>query len=210
LSSSPSIQAVFVVFVYAGTQLARIQRLSDVASPRLLLAFTLLGIFPLIARGIVRTLRKRRVYARWRRPSSFDRNLVVIGAGAAGLFSAYIAATVRAQVTLIEAHRMGGDCLNYVADHQAWYASVNALFGSVRKFKADYSTIPWSIFTGDLLAEFVLAMKHGLGLAKVLGTIHIYPTLAEANKSAAGEWRRAHAPHRLLPWVARYHAWLRT
>jgi pyruvate/2-oxoglutarate dehydrogenase complex dihydrolipoamide dehydrogenase (E3) component/uncharacterized membrane protein YdjX (TVP38/TMEM64 family) len=541
------------VYVYAGTQLARIQKLSDVASPRLLLSFTLLGIFPLIARGIVRTLRKRRVYARWRRPSSFDRNLVVIGAGAAGLISAYIAATVRAKVTLVEAHRMGGDCLNYgcvpskalirsatlayqmahadrygiepatprinfrsvmariqeiiraiephdsverytklgvevikgyaklvdpwtvevalnegdtrrlttrsiviaagaspsvpplpgleevgyvttdtlweefaalevpprrlailgggpigcelaqsfarlgstvtqiemlprilmqedeevsafmrarleaegvkvftdhkvvraekhsdvkalivehhdnskriefdalicatgrsarlkgygletlgietdrtihtnefletlypnifaagdvagpyqlthVAAHQAWYASVNALFGSVRKFKADYSIIPWSTFTdpevgrvglseqeakqrnvpyevtryelqeldraiadsategfvkiltvpgkdrilgvtivgkhaGDLLAEFVLAMKHGLGLAKVLGTIHIYPTLAEANKSAAGEWRRAHAPHRLLPWVARYHAWMRT
>ncbi len=542
-----------VVFVYAGTQLARIQHFSDVASPRLLLTFTLLGIFPLIARGMVRTLQKRRVYARWRRPSSFDRNLVVIGAGAAGLVSAYIAATVRAKVTLVEAHRMGGDCLNYgcvpskalirsatlayqmahadlygieptqpridfrsvmqriheviraiephdsvarytklgvevmqgyarlidpwtvevslneggtrrlttrsiviaagaspsipplpgleevgyvttdtlweefaaleapprrlailgggpigcelaqsfarlgssvtqiemlprillredeevsvfvrkkleaegvsvltdhkalraekqantkalivehqgnskriefdtlicaigrtarlngyglealgietdrtihtnefletiypnifaagdvagpyqlthVAAHQAWYASVNALFGRIKKFRADYSTIPWSTFTdpevgrvglseqeakqrkvgyevtryelqdldraiadsaaegfvkvltvpgkdrilgvtivgrhaGDLLAEFILAMKHGLGLSKVLGTIHIYPTLAEANKYAAGEWRRAHAPQRLLPWVARYHAWMRT
>jgi pyruvate/2-oxoglutarate dehydrogenase complex dihydrolipoamide dehydrogenase (E3) component/uncharacterized membrane protein YdjX (TVP38/TMEM64 family) len=542
-----------VVFVYAGTQLARIQRLSDVTSPRLLLSFTLLGVFPLIARGVVRTLQKRRVYARWRRPASFDRNLVVIGAGAAGLISAYIAATVRAKVSLVEAHKMGGDCLNYgcvpskalirsaalayqiahadlfgiepatprvnfksvmariqavirtiephdsvarytqlgvevikgyarildpwtvevalnegdtrrlttrniviatgstpkvpsipgledvgylttdtlwdeftalaapprrlvilgggpigcelaqsfarlgsavtqieilpriltredeevsafmrarfeaegvsvltdikvlraekhadgkalivehqgnskriefdalicatgrtarlegygletlgietdrtihtnefletlypnifaagdvagpyqlthVAAHQAWYAAVNALFGRVRKFRADYSTIPWSTFTdpevgrvglseqeakqknvpyevtryelqeldraiadsategfvkiltvpgkdrilgvtivaqhaGDLLAEFVLAMKYGLGLAKVFGTIHIYPTLAEANKSAAGEWRRTHAPHRLLPWVARYHAWLRT
>jgi pyruvate/2-oxoglutarate dehydrogenase complex dihydrolipoamide dehydrogenase (E3) component/uncharacterized membrane protein YdjX (TVP38/TMEM64 family) len=539
-------------FVYAGTQLAHIQRLSDVASPRLLLAFTLLGMFPLIARGIVRALQKRRVYARWRRPASFDRNLVVIGAGSAGLISAYIAATVRAKVTLVEAHKMGGDCLNYgcvpskalirsamlayemahaerygiepaaprinfrsvmariheviraiephdsverytqlgvevmkgyarivdpwtvevalneggtrrlttrsiviaagaspdvpsipgleevgyvttdtlweefaaleapprrlavlgggpvgcelaqsfarlgsavtqiemlpriliredeevsafvrarlesegvsvftdhkvlraeihadakvliiehqghskrmefdalicatgrtarlkgyglealgietdrtvhtnefletlypniyaagdvagpyqlthVAAHQAWYAAVNALFGSVRKFKADYSAIPWCTFTDpevgrvglseqeakqrnvsyevtryelkeldraiadsategfvkiltvpgkdrilgvtivgrhavDLLAEFVLAMKHGLGLAKVLSTIHVYPTLAEANKFAAGEWRRAHAPMRLLPWVARYHAWMR-
>lgn len=542
-----------VVFVYAGTQLARIQHLSDVASPRLLLSLTLLGIFPLIARGLVRALQKRRVYAQWRRPASFDRNLVVIGAGAAGLISAYIAATVKAKVSLIESHKMGGDCLNYgcvpskalirsaalahqmahadrygiepatprvnfksvmarvhevirmiephdsverytqlgvevikgyarivdpwtvevalnegdtrrlttrniiiatgstpsvppipglddvgylttetlwdelasceapprrlvilgggpigcelaqafarlgstvtqievlpriliredeevsafmrarleaegvnvlsdvkvtraervagartiiieqqsnskriefdalicatgrtarlkgyglealgietdrtihtnefletlypnifaagdvagpyqlthVAAHQAWYASVNALFGGVRKFRADYSTIPWSTFTdpevgrvglseheakqknvpyevtryelkdldraitdsategfvkiltvpgrdrilgvtivaqhaGDLLAEFILAMKHGLGLNKVLGTIHIYPTLAEANKSAAGSWRRAHAPQRLLPWVARYHAWLRT
>jgi pyruvate/2-oxoglutarate dehydrogenase complex dihydrolipoamide dehydrogenase (E3) component/uncharacterized membrane protein YdjX (TVP38/TMEM64 family) len=541
------------VFVYAGTQLARIQRLSDVTSPRLLLSFTLLGVFPLIARSVVRTLQKRRVYARWRRPASFDRNLVVIGAGAAGLISAYIAATVRAKVSLVEAHKMGGDCLNYgcvpskalirsaalayqiahadrfgvepatprvnfksvmariqavirtiephdsvarytqlgvevikgyarivdpwtvevalnegdtrrlttrsiviatgstpkvpsipgledvgylttdtlwdefnalaapprrlvvlgggpigcelaqsfarlgsavtqieilpriltredeevsafmrarfeaegvsvltdikvlraekhadskalivehqgnskriefdalicatgrtarlegygleslgietdrtiqtnefletlypnifaagdvagpyqlthVAAHQAWYAAVNALFGRVRKFRADYSTIPWSTFTdpevarvglseqeakqknvpyevtryelqgldraiadsategfvkiltvpgrdrilgvtivgqhaGDLLAEFVLAMKYGLGLAKIFGAIHIYPTLAEANKSAAGEWRRTHAPRRLLPWVARYHAWLRT
>jgi pyruvate/2-oxoglutarate dehydrogenase complex dihydrolipoamide dehydrogenase (E3) component/uncharacterized membrane protein YdjX (TVP38/TMEM64 family) len=541
-----------VIYVNAGTQLAHVQRLSDVVSPRLLLSFTLLGIFPLIARGIVRTVRRRRVYARWRRPPRFDRNLVVIGAGAAGLISAYIAATVKAKVTLIEAHKMGGDCLNYgcipskalirsatlahemahagrygiepaaprinfkmvmarvreviraiephdsverytnlgvevmqgyarivdpwtievtlneggtrrlttrniviatgsspsvpalpgleevgyvtsetlweefaalespprrlavlgggpigcelaqsfarlgstvtqiemlprlliredeevsafvrerleaegvrvltdhrvlraekqgpaktlivehhnnstriefdalicatgrsarlqgyglealgietgrtirtdeflqtlypnifaagdvagpyqlthVAGHQAWYAAVNALFGGIRKFKVDYSIIPWSTFTdpevgrvglseleakdknipyevtryelseldraiadsategfvkvltvpgkdrilgvtivgkhaGDLLAEFVLAMKHGLGLAKVFGTIHIYPTLAEANKAAAGAWRRAHAPQVLLPWVARYHAWMR-
>jgi pyruvate/2-oxoglutarate dehydrogenase complex dihydrolipoamide dehydrogenase (E3) component len=62
---------------------------------------------------------------------------------------------------------------------------------------------------GDLLAEFVLAMKHGLGLNKILGTIHTYPTLAEANKYAAGEWKRAHAPQTLLKWLARYHAWQR-
>ncbi len=62
----------------------------------------------------------------------------------------------------------------------------------------------------DLLAEYVLAMKHGLGLNKILGTIHTYPTLAEANKYAAGEWKRNHQPARLLEWVARYHAWQRT
>ena len=62
---------------------------------------------------------------------------------------------------------------------------------------------------GDLLAEFVLAMKHGLGLNKILGTIHIYPTLAEANKYAAGEWKRAHAPQQLLRWAAKYPAWER-
>ena len=62
---------------------------------------------------------------------------------------------------------------------------------------------------GDLLAEYVLAMKHGLGLNKVLGTIHTYPTLSEANKYAAGEWRRAHQPERLLQWVRRYHGWKR-
>jgi pyruvate/2-oxoglutarate dehydrogenase complex dihydrolipoamide dehydrogenase (E3) component len=62
---------------------------------------------------------------------------------------------------------------------------------------------------GDLLAEYVLAMKHGLGLNKILGTIHTYPTLAEANKFVAGEWKRAHAPQRLLAWVSRYHAWER-
>ena len=62
---------------------------------------------------------------------------------------------------------------------------------------------------GDLIAEYVLAMRHGLGLNKILGTIHIYPTLSEANKYAAGEWQRARAPERLLQWVERYHAWRR-
>jgi len=162
----------------------------------------------------------------------------------------------------------------HTAAHEAWYAAVNALFGHIRKFKADYSVIPWATFTdpevarvglseneareqgipfevtrygiddldraiadgtahgfvkvltvpgrdrilgvtivgehaGDLLAEYVLAMKHGLGLNKILGTIHTYPTLSEANKYAAGEWKRAHAPKRLLVWVERFHAWMR-
>ncbi len=163
----------------------------------------------------------------------------------------------------------------HTAAHQAWYAAVNALFGRFRRFRADYSVIPWATFTdpevarvglseseakaqkiehevtrydlaeldraitdgstrgfvkvltvpgkdrilgvtivgahaGDLLAEYVLAMKHGLGLNKILGTIHIYPTLAEANKYAAGEWKRAHAPKTLLRWAERYHAWERS
>ena len=63
---------------------------------------------------------------------------------------------------------------------------------------------------GRPAAEYVLAMKHGLGLNKILGTIHTYPTLAEANKYVAGEWKRAHAPQGLLKWVARYHAWERS
>jgi len=62
---------------------------------------------------------------------------------------------------------------------------------------------------GDLIAEYVLAMKHGIGLNKILGTIHIYPTLAEANKYAAGVWKKAHAPQKLLRWVERFHAWRR-
>ena len=62
---------------------------------------------------------------------------------------------------------------------------------------------------GDLLAEFVLAMKHGLGLNKILGTIHTYPTWSEANKYAAGEWKRAHVPHGILNWVEKYHTWKR-
>ena len=159
----------------------------------------------------------------------------------------------------------------HTAAHQAWYASVNALFGDFKRFTVDYSVIPWATFTdpevarvglseneakargivyevtrydlddmdraiadeaahgfvkvltvpgkdrilgativgkhaGDLLAEFVLAMKYGLGLNKILGTIHTYPTWSEANKYAAGEWKRAHAPKRLLDWVERFHA----
>jgi pyruvate/2-oxoglutarate dehydrogenase complex dihydrolipoamide dehydrogenase (E3) component len=163
----------------------------------------------------------------------------------------------------------------HTASHQAWYASVNALFGTFRKFKADYRVIPAVTFldpevarvglnereaaeqgiavevtrydlddldraiaesetrgfvkvltpaggkdtvlgativgahAGELLAEYVLAMKHGLGLNKILGTIHAYPTMVEANKFAAGNWKKAHKPEGLLKWVERYHDWRR-
>ena len=544
-----------VVYVYAGTELAKVDSLRGIASPGLIGAFVLLGLFPLAAKKIVDAARRRKVYARWQsvRPTTFDRNLVVIGAGAGGLVSALIGAAVKAKVTLVESDKMGGDCLNFgcipskalirtaklrhqilhsakyglassttqfsfrevmarihrvIADiaphdsverytslgvdvvqgharivnpwtvvvtlngggtrtlttrniiiaagarplvpplpgldsvdyvtsdtlwerfaqldelprrivvlgggpigcelsqafarlgaevtqiekgprimvredaevselarvalqadgvrvltghqalrcerqgdtkaivvehagaelriefdalicavgrvarltgygleelgiptqrtietndylqtlypniyaagdvagpyqfthtaaHQAWYAAVNALFGDFKKFKADYSVIPWATFidpevarvglneqeareqgiayevvkygiddldraiadseahgfvkvltvpgkdrilgvtivgvhAGDLLAEYVLAMKHGLGLNKILGTIHIYPTWAEANKFAAGEWKRAHQPLRLLAWVRKYHDWKRS
>ena len=540
-----------IVYVNAGTQLAKIESLKGILSPGLIGSFVLLGVFPLVAKKIVDIVKSRRVYAKWAhlKPRAYDRNLVVIGAGAAGLVTAYIGAAVKAKVTLVESHKMGGDCLNYgcvpskaliktatlarqirhsqdygiaraeaqidfalvmervagvvravephdsieryqslgvdvvigraritspwhveitkddgsqqtlatrsiviatgaapfvpplpglddvgcltsdtlwglreqprrlvvlgggpigcelaqsfarlgsavtqiemlprimiredeevsafakralehdgvrvltshkalrcerradgtkaivvetagqqsaiefdvllcavgrsarltgfgleelgiavnktvqvneyletrypnilaagdvagpfqfthTAAHQAWYASVNALFGFAKKFKADYSVIPWATFidpevarvglneqeakekgiayevtrygiddldraiadsaaegwvkvltvpgqdkilgvtivgvhAGDLLAEYVLAMKHGLGLNKILGTIHTYPTLAEANKYAAGEWKRAHQPHKVLQWVARLHAWRR-
>jgi pyruvate/2-oxoglutarate dehydrogenase complex dihydrolipoamide dehydrogenase (E3) component/uncharacterized membrane protein YdjX (TVP38/TMEM64 family) len=537
------------VYVNAGTQLAGISSLRDVASPGLLVSFAALGLLPWIGKAVMGALKRRRVYARWQRPKRFDRNIVVIGGGAAGLVSAYIAATVKAKVTLVESHKLGGDCLNYgcvpskaliksariahqmrhadtygltpheaqfdfravmarirnviatiepndsverytglgvdmelgharildpwtveitrhdgttqrlttrsiviaagaaplvpplpgltesnhltsdtlwdafsaldtipkriivlgggpigcelaqslarlgaqvqqvemgprvlpredddvaaiahaslvgsgvevltghaalqvegeqtlivshagaeralpfdalivavgrkarlsgygleelgietdrtvvtddylatlypniyacgdvagpyqfthVASHQAWYAAVNALFGQFRRFKADYRVIPWTTFldpeiarvglsedeakakgvavevttyqlheldraiadsattgfvkvltppgkdkilgativgdhAGELLAEYVLAMKHGLGLNKLLGTIHTYPTMAEANKFAAGNWKRAHAPQGLLAWVGRYHDWRR-
>ncbi len=539
------------VVVNAGTQLAAIDSASDVLSPGLLASLALLGVFPLLAKFILAALNTRKLYARWPRPKRFDRNLVVIGAGAGGLVTAYIAAAVKAKVTLIEGHKMGGDCLNHgcvpskalirsakamqqvrqahtlgirgaqgevdfasvmrrvheviqaiaphdsverytalgvevlqgqaritspwtvvirlpdgseqtlstrhiviatgasptvppipglqeatfltsdtlwglkdlpprllvlgggpvgcelaqsfarlgsavtqvemaprlllredpdvsalvaaglradgvnvltehqalrvevvagekrlivkhgqeelsiafdqllcavgrsprvtgfgleelglalnpnrtvqtnaflqttypniyavgdvagpyqlthMAAHQAWYAAVNALFGRVKRFKANYSAVPWAIFTdpevarvglsetearaqgvayeltrydisdldraiadgtahgfvkvltvpgkdkilgvtivgehaGDLLAEYVLAMTHGLGLNKILGTIHSYPTLTEANKFAAGQWKRAHAPERVLGWLARWHAWQRS
>jgi pyruvate/2-oxoglutarate dehydrogenase complex dihydrolipoamide dehydrogenase (E3) component/uncharacterized membrane protein YdjX (TVP38/TMEM64 family) len=103
------------VYVNAGTQLAQLDSVKGILSPALLGSFVLLGIFPLIARRIVAAVQKRKVYARWadQRPQTFDRNLIVIGGGAGGLVSAYIAAAVKAKVTLIEAHKMGGDCLNY-------------------------------------------------------------------------------------------------
>jgi pyruvate/2-oxoglutarate dehydrogenase complex dihydrolipoamide dehydrogenase (E3) component/uncharacterized membrane protein YdjX (TVP38/TMEM64 family) len=101
-----------IVYVYAGTQIAKIESLKGILSPGLVLAFVALGLFPLIAKKIVDVIRARRVYAKWKRPASFDRNMVVIGAGSAGLVSSYIAAAVKAKVTLVERHRMGGDCLN--------------------------------------------------------------------------------------------------
>ncbi|AEF53200.1 FAD-dependent oxidoreductase [Marinomonas posidonica] len=541
-----------LVYVNAGTQLGQIDSLSGILSPSLLFSFVLLGVFPLVAKKSLNWLKGRRVYAGYSNPKTFDRNMIVIGAGAGGLVSAYIAAAVKAKVTLIEAHKMGGDCLNYgcvpskaliksakvanqirhaehyglqssepsfsfqqvmarvqdvvrqvephdsverytelgvdvvqgyaklidpwtveiqlneggtqrmtarsivlatgarpfilklegledvgyltsdtlweafskrdtppkrlvilgggpigcelaqsfarlgseviqversqrlmaredeevselvetsllqdgvavltshtalrcerdgdvkrivvehegeerviefdelicavgrearlegyglenlgietkgtivtndyletlypniyaagdvagpyqfthVAAHQAWYAAVNALFGSLKRFRVDYRVIPWTTFidpevarvglseqdakvkgvayevvryglddldraiadgartgfvkvltvpgkdkilgvtivgehAGDLLAEFVLAMKHGLGLNKILGTIHTYPTWAEANKYAAGEWKRAHAPAKILNWLEKYHSWRR-
>ncbi len=163
----------------------------------------------------------------------------------------------------------------HTAAHQAWYASVNALFAPFKRFKVDYRVIPWTTFTdpevarvglnendakennipyevttygigdldraisdseahgfvkvltvpgkdkilgvtivgthaGDIIPEFILAMKHGLGLNKILSTIHIYPTLGEANKYAAGVWRKAHMPKLGLKIVEKFHAWRRT
>ena len=158
----------------------------------------------------------------------------------------------------------------HAAAHQAWYASVNALFGTFKRFRVDYRVIPWATFTdpevarvglnekdakekgipyeittygiddldraiadssdegsvkiltvpgkdkilgvtivgkgsGDLIPEFILAMKYNLGLNKILGTIHIYPTMSESNKYAAGNWKRAHAPEKLLSYVEKFH-----
>jgi pyruvate/2-oxoglutarate dehydrogenase complex dihydrolipoamide dehydrogenase (E3) component/uncharacterized membrane protein YdjX (TVP38/TMEM64 family) len=96
-----------VAYVYAGVKLGEFQLTAG-----LFAAFAVLGLFPLLAKKLLDLAKARRVYARWRRPARFDRNLIVIGAGSAGLVSAYIAAAVKAKVTLVEKHRMGGDCLN--------------------------------------------------------------------------------------------------
>ena len=101
-----------IVYVNAGTQLARIDSLAGIASPAVLISFALLGIAPWFAKAIIAWIKRRKVYAGFDKPKRFDRNLVVIGAGSAGLVSALIAATVKAKVTLVEADKMGGDCLN--------------------------------------------------------------------------------------------------
>lgn len=101
-----------MVYVNAGTQLARIESLSGILSPTLIFSFVLLGVFPLAARKITDAIKARRAVKAYPRPKRFDYNLVVIGAGSAGLVSAYIAAAVKAKVALIEGDKMGGDCLN--------------------------------------------------------------------------------------------------
>lgn len=165
--------------------------------------------------------------------------------------------------------------LTHTAAHQAWYCAVNALFSPFKRFKVDYSVIPWVTYldpeiatvgknettlkeegiaydltkygiddldraiadgidagfvkvlsakgsdkilgvtivasgAGELLAEFVTSMKHGKGLNAILGTIHSYPTMSEANKYAAGNWKKANAPDKLLEYVMKFHAWRRS
>ena len=100
------------VFVNAGTQLSKLESLSGILSPKIIFSFVLLGVFPLIAKKVIDIFKAKKVYEGYERPDSFDRNIVVIGAGSGGLVSAYIAAAVKASVSLIERHKMGGDCLN--------------------------------------------------------------------------------------------------
>jgi len=101
-----------IVYVNAGKQISRIENAGDILSPELLGAFVLLGIFPLLAKKAMNMITARRHLKKFQKPKKFDANLVVIGAGSAGLVTAYIAAAAKAKVVLIEQERMGGDCLN--------------------------------------------------------------------------------------------------
>lgn len=101
-----------MIYINAGTQLAQIKSISGIVSPAVLLSLILLGLFPIIMKGMMNMLNKRRIYSKWKKPKIFDRNLIAIGAGAGGLVTSYIAAAVKAKVTLVEKHKMGGDCLN--------------------------------------------------------------------------------------------------
>lgn len=165
--------------------------------------------------------------------------------------------------------------LTQAASHQAWYASVNALFGAFKKFKTDYRILPYSIYTdpevarvganerealeegldyevttyefsesdraladgrsegfikvltekgkdkilgatiigeraSETLLEHVSAMKHGKGLQSILGTVHAYPTIGEANKFLAGNWKKARQPEWAFKYLKKYHAWRRS
>ncbi|MEH6453519.1 MAG: VTT domain-containing protein, partial [Psychromonas sp.] len=101
-----------MVFLNAGTQLSEIQSLSGLLSPAVITSLVILGLFPLVAKFIMAKIQQRKVYQGWEKPTSFDQNMVVIGAGSGGLVTAYIAAAVKSKVTLIEKNKMGGDCLN--------------------------------------------------------------------------------------------------
>ncbi|KRH78791.1 mercuric reductase [Ferrovum sp. JA12] len=102
-----------IVYVNAGTQLSKIKSLSDISSPKLILSFIVIALLPLLSRCVINAYQQKKVYKPWHKPQRFDRNMIVIGAGAAGLVTSYISAAVKAKVTLIEAKKMGGDCLNY-------------------------------------------------------------------------------------------------
>jgi len=102
-----------IVYVNAGTQLSQLNSLSDITSPELVISFVALALLPWLTRRVLAFYQRRKAYAKWVKPKHFDRNVIIIGAGAAGLVSAYISAVVRAKVTLVEARNMGGDCLNY-------------------------------------------------------------------------------------------------
>ncbi|MDE1892364.1 MAG: FAD-dependent oxidoreductase [Betaproteobacteria bacterium] len=102
-----------LVYVNAGTEINKIHALSDITSPTLILSFVFIGILPWISKLVLNKYKLSKLYSKWNKPVKFDNNLIVIGAGAAGLVTSYIAAAVKAKVTLIEANKMGGDCLNY-------------------------------------------------------------------------------------------------
>ena len=102
-----------IVYVNAGTQLSQLNSLSDITSPELVMSFVALALLPWLTRRVLAFYQRRKAYAKWVKPKHFDRNVIIIGAGAAGLVSAYISAAVHAKVTLVEARKMGGDCLNY-------------------------------------------------------------------------------------------------
>ena len=163
-----------LVYVYAGTQLAQINSLAGIVSPGLVAALVLLGVLPLLAKKLVDAVKARRVYARWagKKPRRFDRNMVVIGAGAAGLVTSYIAAAVKAKVTLVERHKMGGDCLNYGCVPSKALIKTATLAHQIRH-SADYG-----INRADFTLDFAQVMER---VARVVRDIEPNDSVARYN-----------------------------
>jgi len=137
-----------IVYVYAGTQLGQFR-----ISAGLIGAFILLGIFPLVAKKVLDALKARKVYAGWKRPEKYDNNIVVVGGGSAGLVTAYIAAAVKAKVTLIEKHKMGGDCLNTGCVPSKALIATTKLLAQVRRSKE------WGIRSASADFDFAEVME---------------------------------------------------
>lgn len=142
------------VYVNAGTQLAQVEALSDVVSADLIFAFVLLGVFPLLTKALLSRLKQRRLLGEFKRPKHFDNNLIVIGAGSAGLVSAYIAAAVKAKVTLIEREKMGGDCLNTGCVPSKALLHVAKTVAQARKAQE------LGVHVGDIRVDFAQVMNH--------------------------------------------------
>ncbi|RDH83573.1 MAG: pyridine nucleotide-disulfide oxidoreductase [endosymbiont of Escarpia spicata] len=151
-----------IVYVNAGTQLAGLDSLSGILSPGLIGSFVLLGFFPLLAKKFVALVKARRAMAGWKRPAKFDRNLVVIGGGSAGLVSAYIAAAVKSKVSLIEKHKMGGDCLN------TGCVPSKALIRSSRILAQSRRAQEWGFDAIDVKYDFAQIMER---VQKVVGEV---------------------------------------
>jgi uncharacterized membrane protein YdjX (TVP38/TMEM64 family) len=100
------------VYVNAGSELGQISSLSGLVSAPVLFSLVLLGLMPLLARWIVNSVQRNKVLRKFKKPARFDANVVVLGAGSAGLVASLIVAGAKAKVMLVEKHKMGGDCLN--------------------------------------------------------------------------------------------------
>lgn len=193
-----------LVFVNAGTQLAEVTSLKGVLSPGLIGAFVLLGVFPIIAKKIIDGIKARKVYAPWadKKPAHFDRNVVVIGAGSAGLVTSYIAAAVKAKVTLVERHKMGGDCLNTgCVPSKALIRSAKLLshMSRAKEFGIESATAKWDFadvmervtrVVGEIEPHDSVERYTGLGVDCVSGSAKIVsPWEVEINKTDGGTQR---------------------
>jgi len=173
------------VYINAGTQLGQLSSLAGILSPNILFSFALLGIFPWIAQRVIIKINTSKIYTQWNKPKQFERNLIVIGAGSGGLVSAYIAAATQAKVTLIEKHKMGGDCLNtgcvpskalIRAAHSAHEIQKAPYFGvSSDKLKVDFAKVMQSVHSAISKVEPHDSIQRysNLGVECIQGSAHI-------------------------------------